>query len=577
MSPWFALLLAGPLVLLPLAAYCFVQRRVKGARWYGLLLLTIAWWSLTYAWELSADDVAIKALALRIKYVGVVLLPPAWIGFILEFVDAEPARLRARVMPMIVVAVVVLTLVWSDPWHGLFWGPMTVQRVGEYLVLRGRGPGFWINVSYTYITLAAGLVLLVLHAVHSPHLYGRRTAILMTGALIPWAGNLVFMINREESIVDPTPFLFSCTTLVAALAVFRYDLLEPVPTLREARIESVGDGVLIVDRRGRVADVNAAAEALLECPRAEAAGRPVRELLGDWPAGELPDHPFELTVPHGDRNLTLDARCTAVQSPAGRVTGTVVILRDVTEERDRERLRERLLEEAQAANVRRDEFLAAVSHEMRTPLNAVVGWTHLLRRGQVDDTRMDHALSVIERNARAQARLVDDLLDWSGLAGGHTRLTLEQASVLHVVQEALDAVSPSAGARQISIAREMQDSLPEIQADPDRLRQVVWNLLANAIKFTPEGGHITLRVRRLADLIELTVTDTGKGIAPEFLPHVFEPFRQADSRKTGDSHGLGLGLTIVRRIVEAHGGRVDARSDGLGKGATFCVWLPISG
>ena len=359
--------------------------------------------------------------------------------------------------------------------------------------------GFWVNVAYTYVTLAVGLMLMFLHAVDSPHLYGTRTAILMTGALIPWAGNLAFMLNREESTIDPTPFLFSCTALVAALAVFRYDLLDPVPTLREVRIGLVGDGVLILDARGRVADVNTAAEELLECRRAEAAGRPVRELLPEWPAGEVPDHPLELTVSGSRRPLTLDARWSPVRSPAGRVNGAVVILRDVTEERAREKLRERLLEEAQAANLRRDEFLAAVSHEMRTPLNAVVGWTHLLRRGQVDDSRMDHALSVIERNARAQARLVDDLLDWSGLAGGHTRLSVQRTNVLAVVQEAFDAVSPSAGARRITIDRDVPASVPDIRADPDRLRQVVWNLLANAIKFTPEGGHIVLTVRRAGD------------------------------------------------------------------------------
>jgi len=147
--------------------------------------------------------------------------------------------------------------------------------------------------------------------------------------------------------------------------------------------------------------------------------------------------------------------------------------------------------------------------------------------------------------------------------------------VLAVVQEAFDAVSPSAGARRITIDRDVPARVPDIRADPDRLRQVVWNLLANAIKFTPEGGHIVLTVRRAADQIEIAVTDTGKGISAEFLPLVFEPFRQADTRKSGESHGLGLGLTIVRRIVEAHGGRVEAHSEGLGSGATFCVWLPM--
>jgi signal transduction histidine kinase len=468
-----------------------------------------------------------------------------------------------------------LAVVWSDPWHGMFWGPMSMQKVGEYLVLQGRGPGFWLNVSYTYLVLGTGLVLLLLHAIHSPHLYRSRAAILMTGVLIPWAGNLVFMIQDEERIVDPTPFLFSCTAIVAALAVFRYDLLDPVPTLKEVRIEAVGDGVIILDGRGRVADLNAAAATMLARGRAECAGTALCELLHQWPNGDLPNRPVELTVRHGERTTTIDARCSPVRSHAGRVAGAVVILRDVSEERARARLRERLLEEAQAANLRRDEFLAAVSHEMRTPLNAVVGWTHLLRRGQVDDEKFDHALSVIERNARAQARLVEDLLDWSGLAGGHTRLALEHTNIGAVVQEALDAVTPSAAARGVVIVHDPGTDIPEMVADPDRLRQVVWNLLANAIKFTPEGGRIGLKVRQRPDTIEIAVTDTGKGIPPEFLPHVFDPFRQANTKRTGDS-GLGLGLTIVRRIVEAHGGHVEASSEGEGRGSTFRVTLPLT-
>jgi signal transduction histidine kinase len=280
-------------------------------------------------------------------------------------------------------------------------------------------------------------------------------------------------------------------------------------------------------------------------------------------------------VSHDERTTILDARCGHVRSHAGRVAGAVVILRDVTEERVRDRFRERLLEEAQAANIRRDEFLAAVSHEMRTPLNAVVGWTHLLRRGQVNDDKLDHALSVIERNAQAQARLVEDLLDWSGLAGGHTRLALEHTNVLAVVQEALDAVTPSASSRGILILFESDGEIPDMVADPDRLRQVAWNLLANAIKFTPEGGRVYLSVHQQPETIEIVVTDTGKGIAAEFLPHVFEPFRQADGKRTGGG-GLGLGLTIVRRIVEAHGGAVAASSDGEGRGATFRVTLPFT-
>ena len=692
MSPGFLALLAGPAVLIPLAGYALSRRRVKGARWYGLLLLTIAWWSLAYAWELAAQVHATKVLALKIKYLAVVALPAAWIGFILEFVGSDPARVRARVRPLVVVALGVLAVAWTDGWHGRFWGPLVVQDLGSYLVLQGRAAGFWINVAYTYAVLAAGLVLLLAHTVHSPYLYRSRAAILIVGTVVPWIGNFVFILHAEESIYDPTPFLFTCTALIAALAVFRYDLFEPVPTLRDARIGSVGDGVIVLDARRRVADLNAAAEAVLGRRRAEAAGTVIDELLRGWPAGSLPDIPLDVTVQAGQDARTFDVRCTRVESRAGQPTGAVVILRDVTErraaeaalresegryravveqafdgvwltdgtgtivdanpqacalleypaadligrratdlapdegvgmpdevavrrgeavswerelvgrsgrrvllagrskqiapdlivstfrdvteERAQARLRERLLEEAHAANRLKDEFLATVSHELRTPLTAVVGWAHMLVQRQMDPTRVDHALAVIQRNALAQVRLVEDLLDLSKLSGGRVRLSFRPSSVADVVREAAEAVAPAAAARRVSVRVAVPSGLRPVLIDPDRVRQVIWNLLTNAIKFTPEGGSVVAGARAASDGVEIAVEDTGHGIAPDFLPHVFDPFRQADSSSTRRTRGLGLGLAIVHRIVEAHGGRVEAESEGLGQGATFRIWLP---
>ena len=260
MPSWFVALLAGPAVLIPLAAYCMIHRRVKGARWYGILLVTIAWWSLAYAWELSVVDAQTKLLALRVKYFAVVAVPPAWIGFILDFVGSDPRRVRSRVRPLVGVALAVLVLLWSDGRHGLFWGDMTLRDIGPFVVLQGRGPGFWMNVAYTYVVLAAGLVLLVRArgrfavSLSHPRPHARRRD---DRALGGQRG-----VHAAPRGVDSRPdaVLFTCTALIAALAVFRYDLLEPVPTLRDARIGSVGDGVIILDAHRRVADLNPAAE-----------------------------------------------------------------------------------------------------------------------------------------------------------------------------------------------------------------------------------------------------------------------------------------------------------------------------
>jgi len=254
----------------------------------------------------------------------------------------------------------------------------------------------------------------------------------------------------------------------------------------------------------------------------------------------------------------------------------VSTFRDITAERAQTELRERLLNEAQAANKLKDEFLATVSHELRTPVNAVVGWTNMLARQSVDDPPVAHALAVIERNALAQARLIEDLLDLSQLASAGLRLLLQPSSVAVLIQEAADAVAPSAEAKHLTMQLAVPSDLPDLMVDPDRLRQVIVNLLTNAVKFTPVDGLITIRASATVKDLEVVVVDTGMGIAPDFMPHIFDAFRQADSAENRKARGLGLGLNIVRRIVEAHDGRIEAESEGPGRGSTFRLSLPVT-
>lgn len=244
--------------------------------------------------------------------------------------------------------------------------------------------------------------------------------------------------------------------------------------------------------------------------------------------------------------------------------------------------RARLLEREQAARVEleranraKDEFIATVSHELRTPISAVLGWARLLRTGKLDAAAAGRAVEVIERSAAAQAQLVDDLLDVSRVERGELRLYVRPVDLLAVVEAAVEAVRPAAAARGTEIAVELDAAAGPVVGDPARLQQVAWNLLSNAIKFTPHGGKVQVRLRRAGDHAALTVADDGVGIEPDFLPHVFERFRQADSSRTRAFGGLGLGLNIVRHLVEAHGGTVQAASEGTGKGATFTVQLPI--
>jgi PAS domain S-box-containing protein len=237
---------------------------------------------------------------------------------------------------------------------------------------------------------------------------------------------------------------------------------------------------------------------------------------------------------------------------------------------------ERLYRETQEANRLKDEFLAMLSHELRTPLTAILGWAHMLRTGQFDQSNVAGAYETIERNARAQAQLIDDLLDVSRIITGKLRLDMRAVNPNSFIDSAVEAVRPGAESKGVRIQKILDTGVTSVAGDPVRLQQVVWNLLSNAVKFTPRGGLVQLRLSRVNSHVEVAVSDTGQGISSEFLPHVFDRFRQADQRITRQHGGLGLGLSIVRHLVELHGGGVRAESEGEGRGSTFTVTLPVA-
>jgi two-component system, sensor histidine kinase len=256
--------------------------------------------------------------------------------------------------------------------------------------------------------------------------------------------------------------------------------------------------------------------------------------------------------------------------------------REVVERTRAERERAELLEReqaaraaAEAANRAKDEFLATVSHELRTPLTSMTGWVELLQLGMLDEKGRAHALEVIANSAQAQAQLIADLLDISRIVSGRLRLDVRAIELVPIIEAALDVVRPAAEAKAIELRAEFGADTGAVSGDPNRLQQVIWNLLSNAVKFTPDGGRVTVQLARAGGQVEINVTDNGAGIAPDFLPHVFERFRQGDSTTTRQHGGLGLGLAIVRHLVELHGGTVTAESAGLDHGATFRLRLPV--
>jgi len=258
------------------------------------------------------------------------------------------------------------------------------------------------------------------------------------------------------------------------------------------------------------------------------------------------------------------------------------IARDISERKRVEAEREQLLQREQAARLQaeeanrlKDEFLATLSHELRTPLTAILGWAQMLKAGKLEKSAGEKALATIERNARAQTQLIDDLLDVSRIITGKLRLDVRAVDLSAVVMSAVDAARPAVEAKGIRLQTLLDPQAGPISGDPDRLQQVVWNLLSNAVKFTPKGGRVQVRLERVNSHVEIVISDTGKGIEPEFLPHVFDRFRQSDGSSSRRHGGLGLGLAIARQLIELHGGIVSVESAGEGQGSTFTVDLPL--
>jgi PAS domain S-box-containing protein len=576
MFPNLLPLFIAPAILLPLAAYALVHRRVRGAVWYATLLLALSIWCAAYAWELSATTFAIKVLALKVKYIGVVLLPMAWLGFIYDLVAADEDDARLVVRTVGTASCVLLLVAWTDGWHGWFWGGLTLEGAGSGSVLVGRGPGFWLNVALTYGALVTGVLVLAAQAVASPYLYRKRAAIIIAAAVVPWGGNLVFVAGDEHpGTVDLTPVLFAVTAILAALAVFRYRVLDPIPTLRDVRIEVIGDGLIIVDARGRVADLNRAAEGILARSRAAAAGLDLEQVLAG--VGPLDGGPERVDVRRqvAGSERTFDASVTPITTPTGQRTGWLVLLRDVTERRQlEEQLRQAQKMEAVG------KLAGGVAHDFNNLLTAIIGFTALALDDVPEGSPASHALAQVRRSAEQAADLTRQLLAF----GRRQILQPEPLDLSEVVRQMEPMLRRLLGA-DIAIRCEYAEHLPVVMADLIQVQQMLLNLVVNARDAMPAGGALTIVTGRLTvdrrvdggpdvppgDYVSLDVSDTGEGIAPRDLERIFEPF--FTTKEFG--RGAGLGLSTVYGIAKQSGGDVFVRSLP-GAGTAFTVLLPAS-
>lgn len=370
---------------------------------------------------------------------------------------------------------------------------------------------------------------------------------------------------------------------------------EIAPYWLTAIIESADDGIISKTLDSIITSWNKGAERIFGYTAKEVIGKSVTILIppdhhDEEPVilkkirkGERIGHYETVRVKKDGQLIHVSLTVSPIKRPDGKIIGASKIVRDISDLKRAEAQLKKALEEAQKAkaeaeeaNRLKDEFLTTVSHELRTPLTSIMGWVRMLRAQALDEESAKKALETIDRNARAQAQLIEDLLDISRIVSGKMHLEFEPLQPWVVVNASIDAVKPMAEAKNIRLQMVIDSNVGTINADYQRLQQVIWNLLSNAVKFTPPDGAIRVQVEKVDSNVEITVSDNGKGIKREFLPHIFERFTQADSSTTRVYGGMGIGLAIVKSIVEFHGGSVRVESEGEGKGATFTVSIPVA-
>jgi PAS domain S-box-containing protein len=354
-----------------------------------------------------------------------------------------------------------------------------------------------------------------------------------------------------------------------------------------AIVESSEDAIIAKDLNGIIQSCNAAAERIFGYSADELLGQPVLKLipperfqeeddiLARIRRGDRVEHFETVRLRKDGERIDVSITVSAVRDENGVIIGASKVARDVTEHHRLLAAERAARAEAERASRIKDEFVAMVSHELRTPLNAILGWTQLMARSPRDVALVERGLEVVARNTRLQAQLVSDLLDISRIVEGKLGLEIQTVDLREVVRDAIDTVAHDAAARDIHVVDDLQDVRATVAGDAARLQQVVWNLLSNAIKFTPNGGAVRVLLRVTDGRATIQISDTGTGIRPEVLPHIFDRFHQADHSITRRYGGLGLGLAIVKHLVELHHGTVQAESAGLGMGATLTVVLPV--
>jgi len=572
-TPYTLLLLAVAAMALLLALYMWRRRDATGAKAVAALMLAVFAWSLGYAFELGESGLGVKVLWAKFEYLGIATIPAAWLVFALQYAGREKWVTRRNLMLLAVLPLVTLVLVFTNEAHGLIWSRTAVDGSGVFLIL-DHGPFFWVYWIYSYVLLILGTYFLISFLLRAPGLYRRQTWALLLGACAPWVGNGMYVMGINPLPgVDLTPFAFLFTGAALSLGLFRLKLLDIIPVARDAVIEGMNDGVIVVDSRGRIVDLNPAARRVPRLSAAEAVGKPLSEVepgIGALLEGlDAEETQKEITLAVEQQRRDYEVAISTLRNRRGDLTGRLMVLRDVTERKKTERALIHQQAELERANAEVEHFAYLIAHDLRAPLRGINGFSHILLEDYADafDEEGKDYLDRIGTAARHMGRMIDELLDFSRI----TRMELrrEPVDLSALADNVVSELKQSQPGRQVEFIIS-----GDLEAEGDRrlLKVALANLLENAWKFTSKNPESKIEFGVDATGAEPVyfVRDNGAGFDMAYADKLFEAFQRLHSND--EFEGVGIGLAAVSRIIERHGGRVWAESE-MGKGATFYFTL----
>ncbi len=573
--------LIASLIAIFLLVYTWQRRTMRGARPLLPLLLGIVIWLVGSTIEGLYFNYNSRLFWSNIQYIGIVIVPTAWLVFSLYFTDRTSALTRRNLALLSVMPLVTLVLVWTSPWQQFFRISLALNTSGAYPFWEWvPGPGFWLHTIYSYLLLISGVIILGQAYRQSARLHRRQIGIMLLGATVPWLANIFFVVVRGSNI-DYTPIAFLITGAAVAWGIFKVGLVEITPIIRKRVIDEMQEGMLVLDEQNRILEANPAVLRMMDV-QGDVLGKPIAEVMARWPEllvqfqGQVSAQ-AEISLPiEGQETRYFQISLSPLHNRKGLQTGQLIMAHEITQQKQTERSLTEAKDAAEAANRAKSTFLATMSHELRTPLAAIIGYSELIQEKSElwGYEKIIPQLGQIGTAAHSLNGLIGNILDLSKIEAERMDVVCSRFGVVALINDVITNVQPQIEKQGNQLNLKLADDLGSMHTDQTKVRQILLNLLGNAIKFTRNGTISLTAVRdEASNMIQFSIKDDGEGISEEMMAKIFQPFVQADSSFTRVHGGSGLGLAISSRFCQMLGGHITVESK-LGQGTIFVVTLP---